>query len=194
MTAAMAAIGDAVDSMSGPVILCGLSLGGYLSLHWAATEGAGRIDGIIAAACGTTPKGAALEGYRRIAAGIGRLPDRGAGLNHLMLRTFVPEPGRTDVESGGIALDVMADGLREIGVVRPIEAIERIRVPLLLVNGELDHFRLQERRYLAAARARPRVPASWSQLLVVPGASHLVSVTRPDEFSRILLRAAETAN
>lgn len=101
VTAAMAAIGDAVDSMSGPVILCGLSLGGYLSLHWAATEGAGRIDGIIAAACGTTPKGAALEGYRRIAAGIGRLPDRGAGLNHLMLRTFVPEPGGPTSRAAG---------------------------------------------------------------------------------------------
>ncbi|WP_233255723.1 alpha/beta fold hydrolase [Naasia lichenicola] len=191
---AMAAIGDAVDAMTGPVILCGLSLGGYLSLHWAATEGAERIDGLIAAACGTTPRGAALEGYRRIAAGIGRLPDRGAGLNRLMLRTFVPEPGRTDVESGGIALDVMADGLREISVVRPIDAIGRIRVPILLVNGELDHFRLQERRYLAAARARPQVPASWSGLLVVPGASHLVSVTRPEAFSRLLLGAAARAD
>lgn len=193
LAGAMASIGTAVDAMPRPVVLCGLSLGGYLSLHWAASEGAGRVDGIIPASCGTTPAGPALEGYRQIADGIHRLPDRGAALNHAMLRAFVREPGLADVERGGVALDVMADGLREIAAVRPIGSIGRIRTPLLLVNGEFDHFRIQERRYLAAARARRGLPASWSQLLVIPGASHLVSLTRPVEFTRILVTAARAA-
>ena len=32
---ATAAIGDAVESASHPVFLCGFSLGGYTSIHWA---------------------------------------------------------------------------------------------------------------------------------------------------------------
>ena len=191
LAASMEAIDAAVDSLRGPVVLCGLSLGGYLSLHWAGGVGHGRIDGVIAASCGTTPAGAALEGYRLIAAGIQRLPDRGAALNHAMVSAFLREPGRSDVERGGVALDVMADGLREIGAVRPIASISRIRTPLLLINGQFDHFRIQERSYLAAARARPGLPAEWSQLLVIPGASHLVSLARPVEFSRALLGALQ---
>ncbi|HEY8590167.1 MAG TPA: alpha/beta hydrolase [Naasia sp.] len=184
---ALDVLDSAVDSLPGPVILCGLSLGGYLGLHWAGSRGGDRIAGMIAAACGTTPRGAALAGYRGIAALIARLPDQGAGINQFMIDRFVPEETREDVTRGGVALDVMADGLGAMAGVRPVESIARIRVPLLLINGRFDHFRLEERRYLAAARARDGVPATWSELLIVPGASHLVSLTQPEAFTRILL-------
>jgi pimeloyl-ACP methyl ester carboxylesterase len=190
---ALDALDDAVDGLPGPVILCGLSLGGYLALHWTAERGAGRIDGLLAAACGTTPRGAALGGYQALAAAIGRLPDRGSWLNQFMVDRFIPEPGRTAVTAGGVALDVMGDGLSAMREVRPIAAISRIRVPILLVNGRFDHFRMEERRYLSAALARPGLPRTWSQLVVVPGASHLVSLTRPDDFTRILITAARSA-
>ena len=191
---ALDAIDEAVDASPGPVILCGLSLGGYLALHWTAERGAGRIDGLLAAACGTTPRGAPLAGYRGIADLIHRLPDRGSAINQFMVDRFIPDPAaRQDVVSGGVALDVMADGLRAMASVRPLDAIARIRVPILLVNGRFDHFRLEERRYLRAARARPGLPPSWSQLAIVPGASHLVSLTRPQEFTRILVTAARAA-
>lgn len=184
---ALDAIDDAVDSLPGPVLLCGLSLGGYLGLHWAGSRGGTRIAGMIAAACGTTPRGAALAGYRGLADAIYRLPDQGAGINQFLIDRFVPERSRADVTRGGVALDVMADGLGAMAGVRPVESIGRIRVPLLLVNGRFDHFRLEERRYLAAARAREGVPPEWSELLVVPGASHLVSLTQPEAFTRVLL-------
>ena len=190
---AMDAVDAAVADLAGPVILCGLSLGGYLGLHWTADRGQGRIDGLIAAGCGTTPRGAALAGYRAIADAIHLLPDRGAWLNQFMIDRFIPVAGREDVTRGGVALDVMGDGLRAMAAVRPIEAIGRIRVPLLFVNGRYDHFRMEERRYLRAAQARQGVPASWSQLVIVPGASHLVSLVRPDEFSSILVTAALAA-
>ncbi len=193
LAGAMDAVDDAVEGLSGPVILCGLSLGGYLGLHWAAERGQGRIDGMIAAGCGTTPRGAALAGYRAIADVIHLLPDKGAWINQFMIDRFIPIAGRDDVVRGGVALDVMGDGLRAMATVRPIEAIGRIRVPLLFVNGRFDHFRLEERLYLRAAQARPGLPASWSQLAIVPGASHLVSLVRPDDFSRILVTAARTA-
>jgi pimeloyl-ACP methyl ester carboxylesterase len=191
---ALDAVDAAVDGLPGPVILCGLSLGGYLALHWTAERGAGRIDGLIAAACGTTPRGAPLTGYRGIADLIHRLPDRGSRLNQFMIDRFIPDPvARDDVVSGGVALDVMADGLRAMASVRPLSAIGRVRVPILFVNGRFDHFRLEERRYLQAALNRPGLPPSWSQLAIVPRASHLVSLTRPQEFTRILVTAAQAA-
>jgi pimeloyl-ACP methyl ester carboxylesterase len=193
LPAALDAIDAAVDGLPGPVILCGLSLGGYLGMHWAAERGAGRIDGLLAAGCGTTPRGAALAGYRGIAELIHRMPDRGAWLNQFMVDRFIPVAGREDVTRGGVALDVMGDGLRAMAEVRPIDAISRIRIPLLFVNGRFDHFRMEERRYLAAASARPGLPRSWSQLIVVPRASHLVSLTSPDAFTRILMTAARSA-
>jgi pimeloyl-ACP methyl ester carboxylesterase len=191
---ALDAIDEEVDGLSGPVVLCGLSLGGYLALHWTAERGAGRIDGLLAAACGTTPHGAPLAGYRGIAQLISRMPDQGAWLNQFMVDRFIrDEAARDDVVRGGVALEVMEDGLRSMASVRPLSAIARIRVPILFVNGQFDHFRIEERLYLRAAKARPGVPSSWSQLAVVPGASHLVSLTRPQEFTRILVTAARAA-
>jgi pimeloyl-ACP methyl ester carboxylesterase len=194
MEGALDAIDAAVDGLPGPVLLCGLSLGGYLALHWTAERGAGRIDGLLAAACGTTPHGAPLAAYRGIADLIARLPDQGAWLNQFMVDRFIRDPvAREDVVGGGVALDVMADGLGAMASVRPLSAIARIRVPILFVNGRFDHFRMEERRYLRAAQRRPGLPPSWSQLAIVPGASHLVSLTRPQEFTRILVTAASAA-
>lgn len=190
LESALDTIDEAIDGCSpGPVLLCGLSLGGYLSLHYAAERGTGRIDGLIAAACGSTPRRVTLGGYRAIAGVIGALPDRGAALNQFMIDTFVPLQGRDDIVRGGVALEAMSGTLAAIAEVRPMRAISRLTMPVLFVNGQFDHFRLEERAYLAAARARPDVPASWSSLMVVPGASHLVSLVRPDEFSRIVVGA-----
>lgn len=192
LAAAEATIHEAVtaEAAFGPVIICGLSLGGYVALDYAGSHPEAPFDGIIAASCSSIPHPATVGAYRAIAAQIGRLPDRGAAINQFMVDRFVPQPGADDVVRGGVALGVMADALREISATRPLESIARIRTPLLLVNGRFDHFRLEERAYLAAARARPGLPASWSQLAIIPGASHLVSLVRPDEFSRMLVEAA----
>jgi len=88
----------------------------------------------------------------------------------------------------------MTDGLEAMTRVRPLDAISRIRVPLLFVNGRFDHFRAEERLYLRAARRRPGLPPSWSQLAVVPGATHLVSLTRPEAFTGMLLDSIDAAS
>lgn len=192
---AMGAIDDAVDAApAGPVLLCGLSLGGYLAVHYAGGVGRGRIDGVIAASCGTRPLAAALGLYRGVAGSIARLPDRGDAINRFMVDRFIPEPGRTDVLRGGVALDAMGPTLAAMSRVDPIRSIGRIRCPVLFVNGTLDHFRLEERRYLAAAKARPGIPGGWSDLIHVPGATHMVSLVRPEAFSQILVGAALAAS
>ncbi|MFE6255283.1 alpha/beta fold hydrolase [Agromyces sp. NPDC057865] len=163
-----------------PRLLVGLSLGGYLGIEYAATH-PGRIDGLVAASCGTRPRGAGLAGYRRLADAIGRLPDRGRALNDLMVRVFLPRESVDDVLAGGVALDVMAPALGAVGTLDPEDALARIDVPVWLVNGRFDHFRIEERRMLRATRD--------GRLVVVPGATHLVSLARPEDFTAAVLGA-----
>ncbi|MDJ0335439.1 alpha/beta fold hydrolase [Salinibacterium sp. G-O1] len=179
LASAVDTIAAAVDSAAHPTLLCGFSLGGYTSIHYAGS-GARPIVGLIAASCGTQPSRVVLDAWRVAARVIHRLPDRGLALNNWAVRAVVKDPAYSDdVLRGGVALEVMDDALRELRALHPVTSLQRIDVPVTLVNGTLDHFRLQERRYLAAA---PN-----ARLLHVPGATHMVSVTKPTEFTRILL-------
>ncbi len=171
---------DDAEAQGPPVLLAGLSLGGYLAIEYAARH-PGRFDGLVAASCGTRPRGIGLAGYRRLAALIGRLPDRGRALNDLMARAFLPAAAVADVIAGGVALDVMAPVLGAVGELDPEAALARIDAPVWLVNGRFDHFRIDERRMLRALRD--------GRLVVVPGATHLVSLARPEEFTAVLLGA-----
>ena len=185
LEAAMLSLSDALPardaaSATTPTLLVGLSLGGYLAIEFAGRH-PDRIDGLVAAACGTRPRGAGLAGYRRLAALIGRLPDRGRAMNDAMVRLFLRGDAVEDVLAGGVALDVMAPALTAVGELDPEGALAGIDVPVWFVNGRFDHFRLEERRML---RAAPR-----GRLVVVPGATHLVSLTRPDAFTAVVLGA-----
>lgn len=84
-----------------------------------------------------------------------------------------------DVAAGGFALDVMGDVLGEMRAADPVGDLRRVTAPVWLVNGAYDHFRGEERRFLRACRD--------GRLVVVPGATHLVSLSRPVGFTRVLL-------
>lgn len=179
--AAVATIERAVASAHHPVFLCGFSLGGYLSIHYAGL-GQRPITGLLAASCGTQPYRVVLDAWRVAARVIRRFPDRGLALNNWAVRAAVRDPALAhDVISGGVALEVMDDALRELRQLHPLASLKNIPQPIWLVNGSLDHFRLEERRYLGAARD--------ARLVHVPGATHMVSLTRPELFTRILLDA-----
>lgn len=181
LDAALDAIGAAVDtaeSSGSQPYLVGFSLGGYLSIEWTARN-PGRLSGLLAAACGTVPSPLIMNTWRFLARGIGLLPDRGLSLNNATVRLLVPQPGAADVISGGVALDVMDDVLVSLLKLKPVERLREIDIPVLFVNGRFDHVRAHARRYLAATRE--------GRLVTVPGASHMVSVVRPREFTEALL-------
>lgn len=175
-----AALDEAHAAGDAPVLLAGLSLGGYLSI-----ETAGRhpelVDGLVAAGSGALPRGAGLAGYLAIARLIHRLPDRGRALNDAMARAFLPPEAVRDLLDGGIALDVMEPALLALARTDPRAALADYPGPVWFVNGGLDHFRLDERRLLEAARD--------ARLVVVPGATHLVSLVDPESFDAAVLGA-----
>jgi len=178
-------IDRAVADAAGPVFVCGFSLGGYLAAHWAAERPRG-VTGILAASCGTQPTRAVLDAWRLGAGAIHLLPDRGLALNNALVRAVIRDPEfADDVISGGVALEVMQDALRELRGIRMERSLSRIDLPVWFVNGTLDHIRLQERRFLRATR--------HGTLVRIPGATHLVSLARPEEFTRVLVDAVEAS-
>ena len=182
---AVDAIAQAVAAARYPVVVCGFSLGGYTAIHYA---GAGNrpIVALIAASCGTRPYRVVVDAWRIAARGIHALPDRGLALNNWAVRAAVHDPElAADVIAGGVALEVMDDALRELRALHPVASLARITQPVWLVNGTLDHFRLEERRFLAAA---PN-----GHLVHVRGATHMVSLTRPAEFTRIMMSVVDGA-
>jgi pimeloyl-ACP methyl ester carboxylesterase len=177
-------IDDAVRSLGGDVLLVGFSLGGYVSVHYAGT-GDRPIVGLVAASCSTQAYPGILWGYRMLAALIHRFPDRGQWLNDWAVRTFIRYPGSPDdVLRGGTALEVMDDTLRELRGLDMRGSLRRIEQPVWLVNGSLDHFRIQERAF---ARLLHR-----GTVVRLKGANHMVSLTRPTQFNRLLAEVLDT--
>lgn len=178
---ALREIDAGVTALGGRVMLVGLSLGGYYAIAYAGAHPE-RVAGLVAADCSTVPGGPGLAAYRGLARGIRLLPDRGLWLHTTMVRALVPRQGALDVLAGGVALDVMDAGLRATATLRPLASLAAYPGPVWLVNGALDQFRLNERRFLAACRR--------GRLVIVPGATHLVSLAQPQRFTAVLRRVA----
>jgi pimeloyl-ACP methyl ester carboxylesterase len=75
----------------------------------------------------------------------------------------------------------MDDVLREMRQAEPVRELGEVTAPVWIVNGRYDHFRGEERRFVRAC--------ADGRLVVVPGATHLVSLTAPVAFTRVLLEA-----
>jgi pimeloyl-ACP methyl ester carboxylesterase len=180
---AVDAVARGVDDVGGRALVVGLSLGGYAGIAHAARHPE-QVAGLVAAACSTRPLRPLVGAWELAVRGIAHLPDEGARLNQLMVDLALPPAGARDAGAGGFALDVGRDVLRAVLAARPVEDLARIQVPVWLVNGRYDHFRGEERRFLAACRD--------GRLVVVPGATHLVSLVAPVRFSRVVLEALDT--
>jgi pimeloyl-ACP methyl ester carboxylesterase len=179
---AVRAVADGVRSVGGRAAVVGLSLGGYVAIRHAARYPE-QVAGLVAASCCTRPLRLLLDGWTVLARGIARLPDAGAALNQRSVDAVLSAQAAIDVAAGGFALDVMDDVLGAMRAADPVADLRRVRAPVWLVNGRYDHFRGEERRFLAAC--------SDGRLVIVPRATHLVSLSAPVGFTRVLLGAVD---
>lgn len=180
---ALDAVRDGVEAVGGRALVVGLSLGGYVAIGHAARHPE-QVVGLVAAACCSVPRTAVLRAWGAAADGFfARLPDRGAAINQALVDRTLPRQSAIDVGAGGFALDVVGDAMRAMRHATPVADLARVAAPVWLVNGRYDHFRADERRFLAACRD--------GRLVVLPGATHLVSLVQPVRFTRVLLEVLD---
>lgn len=181
---AIASIGDGTS----PVVLVGLSLGGYVTLEYAARRPA-RLAGVIASACTCDPKGKPVRMYGQVAHHVSRALTTARSWAGRWTPALVPSQGGHRVQVDGSTApfrpgwDVVTDMLGQLAGRSSIENLKQITVPIWFVNGKRDHLRLEERKYLAA------VPTS--RLVVIPKAGHDVSFEAPEEFNKVMLGVLE---
>lgn len=211
MARAFEVIDDAAASFrpGTPVVVVGLSLGGYTSLAWAARHAAEhghrrgdgthpRLAGVVAAACTADPKGKPVAAFRdvaRVAVAGTTAVRRAAGETARAWRAALTG-GRSRAGGADVAAligpgapprrpapgwDVVTDALTHLAGTSSVAHLRTIRVPVWLVNGARDQMRLEESRHLAAAER--------GALVVVPQAGHDVNSDAPDAFNHVLTRA-----
>jgi len=179
---ALAVVHDAVDELGRRAVVVGLSLGGYIAITYSARFPE-SVAGVVAADCSAEPVGIAALSFEIFASAIGRLPDHGERLNHLVLDRFLPDGGVRDIAAGGFSPLVVADVVDALRATDPCADLASLQVPVWIVNGEWDHFRLQERKFLRAC--------ADGRLEIIHGAGHLSNLMAPVEFTRVLLEALD---
>ena len=178
---ALATIDDAVAACEQPPLLVGLSLGGYLTLHWAGTN-PGRLAGVVAAGCTIVPGPAMARMYGLWMTMKDWLPgDSDSRVARSFARRHTRKAARR-YYGGGRAHGVIRMVVRIIGDLDLLAAVAAIDVPITFVNGEHDPFRRHESLFMEAA---------WDgELIVLHDAGHLANLSRPKRFTKVLRRCA----
>lgn len=177
------AIEDGMASLDGRGVVVGLSLGGFLSLNWAARTAHPPLA-VLAASCSVRPRGLPLWGYLSAARLFARLPDEGKSVNDTVARLVLGAEAAADLNED-VAFEVMVPALRAMAAVDPLADLSRIDVPVWLANATWDHFRAEEHTFLRAARC--------GRLVRIPHAGHIITAHQPDVFARLVQRLALVA-
>jgi pimeloyl-ACP methyl ester carboxylesterase len=178
---ALATIDEAVGACTEPPLLVGLSLGGYLTLHWAGTR-PGRLAGVVAADCTIVPGPAMARLYGLWISMKDWLPgDSDARVARAFARRHTRKAAKR-YYGGGRAHGVVGTVVRTIGALDLLADVAAIDVPITFLNGEHDPFRRHEALFVEAARD--------GELVVLDDAGHIANLSRPKRFAKVLRRCA----
>ncbi|MFK5634713.1 alpha/beta fold hydrolase [Ornithinimicrobium sp. LYQ103] len=185
--AAVATLEVAVDGRAPgqPVVLAGHSLGGYMAMLYAARH-PDVLDVLVLLGATADPRGPLTGVYRGFARAV---PLVGA---ERMARAF--NAVMRGLGARGEFADALPDGSAYAALPAAWEVVmgecgpallADVECPVVMVNGGLDQMRLHVRRFAAAAR-EPYV-------VTIPGATHLMPSTHPEQVAGALLRAVGLA-
>lgn len=180
---ALAAIGEAVDRCPQRPVLVGLSLGGFLSIRWAA-QNPGRISALVAADCTVIPGPALARAYGVWMLAKDWVPgDSDTRVRDAFARRARKKKAAQRYYGGGRAHGVVRSVVRLVGGIDLLGDLAAIDAPITFVNGREDPFRRHERRCLAAAPG--------SRLRILDEAGHISNLDRPKRFARVIMEVAQ---
>jgi pimeloyl-ACP methyl ester carboxylesterase len=189
--------GDSVDGWAeqllaeteGDLVVVGASMGGYCALALA-RRAPERICGLVLAgsrASADPPGGRAWRDQS-----IALVRERGTLALWETMRDYAlgpnADPELVEKSNEMVASQDVEDVVQElvamIARTDTTDVVRSLACPFLVVAGELDESVIAESKELVEL-------AADGELVVVPGASHLVSFERPDAFNPVLLRFLE---
>jgi len=185
--------GDSIDGWAeqllaeteGDLVAVGASMGGYCALALA-RRAPERVRGLVLA--GSKASADPPEGRVWRDQSIALVRERGTLALWETMRDYAlgpnADPALVERSNEIVASQDVEDVVRElvamIGRPDSTDLVRSLRCPLLAVAGELDEGVIAESRELVGL-------APDGELVIVPGASHLVSFARPDVFNPVLL-------
>lgn len=185
--------GDSIDGWAeqllaeteGDLVAVGASMGGYCALALA-RRAPERVRGLVLA--GSKASADPREGRVWRDQSIALVRERGTLALWETMRDYAlgpnADPALVERSNEIVASEDVEDVVQElvamIGRPDSTDVVRSLRCPLLAVAGELDEGVIAESRELVGL-------APDGELVIVPGASHLVSFARPDVFNPVLL-------
>lgn len=168
---------------NGRALVVGLSLGGYVSMEFAARYPE-KAAGLAICSASVEPHGWYNLPYKIFVASQAIFPQHWIGsLNRAFFLAFYGRQRAQPLIAPGFYVRAGAAGVREVMRRRYAPKLQQYPGPVLLLNGAGDlGFRLHERRFLAAARN--------ARLEVIPKAFHLANIDQPQLFSEAVRRFA----
>jgi pimeloyl-ACP methyl ester carboxylesterase len=170
-------IADSAAGMSTRPLIVGFALGGHLAVQFAAITASAA--GVVAVGCGTQALDWFLDSYRIASAAYGAVPDKGAALSSLAATTFV---GAVPKHNRGSIPGQFFDTLGQLHALDTPAALARLEVPVWLLNGQYDRFRMQERAFVKSAKT--------ASLVRQRGVRLAGGITKPNETGRLLAEIA----
>ncbi|GAA1270541.1 alpha/beta hydrolase [Streptomyces sp. NBC_01474] len=182
-----AAVAEATRATGHRPVVAGTSLGAISTLAYGA-HGSDGAAGLFAHAATIRTDGPVTVPHRT-AAVLQRLMGEECAfrLNRRVLQAKLPVDSFRGVMEGGLSRHVFGEAMAEMSRWDTLAMAGLVDAPLVLANGLDDPlFRLQERKFLERVQA----VGTPVRLVHVPG-PHLLPLTEPDTFSRVLRRAYE---